>query len=270
MKKHPKIYRLLSNNNTKENITQEIFDYILRAQENLLSPKQLALKFTPFINKLMHEVNDIYRIYEEKLKKENYLDYGSLLFNTYLLLKENENIRNYHINNYDFILIDEFQETNLAQFEILKLISNKNVVFFGDDDQLIYKFRGSNINNFYKIYDSLPNENKIILNKDYRNSFEISFLLESFISKNSKRIAKDYLVEDNPISSECEIMIKSFDTLYDELNFIKNKIKFLNKVKKIKLDNIAVIVKGTELETVIIENFLFKITLIITEEIQEQ
>jgi DNA helicase-2/ATP-dependent DNA helicase PcrA len=257
-KKHPKIYRLLLNNNTKENITQEIFDYILRAQENLLSPKQLALKFTPFINKLMHEVNDIYRIYEEKLKKENYLDYGSLLFNTYLLLKENENIRNYHINNYDFILIDEFQETNLAQFEILKLISNKNVVFFGDDDQLIYKFRGSNINNFYKIYDSLPSENKIILNKDYRNSFEISFLLESFISKNSKRIAKDYLVEDNPISSECEIMIKSFDTLYDELNFIKNKIKFLNKVKKIKLDNIAVIVKGTELETVIIENFFIQ------------
>jgi len=250
---------LRSNSYTKVSIIQEIFDYILRAKENLLSPEYLSKKFTPYINELMSEINNIYLKYNEKLIENNLYDYGRILQETESILENDKSTLDYYKQRYKFVLIDDLQEINYAESEIIKKIANDNIVFFGNDDESVYSFRGSNINNYFKIYESLKSENIFFLNENFRNNYLITEISRMFIERNKNRIKKDsksVYDKNNNNQVNGEVAVTDFSNLHEELNFILSKIYFLNKVKGINLRDIAIILRGSEFETKVIENFL--------------
>ena len=265
-KKIPGIRKLFSNKNTIENILQEIFDYILRAQENLRNPAELFDKFNPYTNKILYEINTIYSDFNNILEEKKVFNYGKLMIDALAIIKSDNDLRQYYRKRYKFILVDELQELNFAQYSLLKELSDNNIIYFGDDDQSVYKFRGSNINIFFKVFDRIPPERKIFLNINYRNSFPILKIIENFISKNSLRINKNYSqnTQENiksanrPYKNKGEIILKSFENRYGELNFIKNRIILLNKIIGVPLNKIAVIMKGTDFETTLIENYFYQ------------
>ncbi len=207
-KNYPLTFKYLSNNSfTSNSYLQEVFDFILRAQENLLTPRELSDKFTPFFNPLLAEIVGIYANYKKELNERNLYNYGRLLEDTVEILKENSLIKNYYNDFYEFIMVDELQEINKAQLEIVKQLSNGNCIFFGNDDESIYTFRGSMVNNFNEVYKSIISGNSIIpgnsiisggknsqniifLDKNYRSSNCINEISSKFIALNEDRFPK--------------------------------------------------------------------------------
>ncbi|MCE5329954.1 ATP-dependent helicase [bacterium] len=246
---------LKSNDFTKVSVIQEIFDYILRAQENAFDPEYLAGKFTPYVNKLMSEINSIYFQYSKKMQENDFFDYGRILKDTADILKNKKTVSDFYKQNYEFIIVDDFQELNFACNEIIKSISDRNIIFFGNDDELVYAFRGSNICNYFNIYDDLYPENVITLKNNFRNNYIINEFSNNFISRNKDRTEKRSKSIQKTIDSG-ETVISSFNNLHEELNFMLYKIYFLHLVKNIELSDMAIILKGSEFETNIIENFL--------------
>jgi len=246
---------LKSNVYTKVSVIQEIFDYILRAQENLLSPEYLAEKFTPYVNELMSEINNIYSQYNKKMQENDFFDYGKILKDTATHLRNEKAAADFYKQNYEFIIVDDLQELNSASYEIIKSISDRNVIFFGNDDEAVYAFRGSNLNNYFNIYSSLYPDNIITLKDNFRNNLIINDFSNDFISRNRERINKESKSSEETADNG-EVEVLSFNNLHEELNFILNKIYFLHFVENINLSDMAIILKGSEFETNIIENFL--------------
>jgi len=236
---------------------QEIFDFILRAQENMLYPRDLSSKFTPFFDPVLSELVGIYARYREELHKNRTYNYGRLLDETARILKNEENIRNFCKRKYRYILVDELHEINKAQLEILKYLSSGNCIFFGNDDESIYAFRGSMVDNFQGIYDELQPENVLFLNKNYRSSRVINEVSQNFISLNKNRILKNCSVLRHEAGNSCgEVVLKECCSLSEEVNFICDKIKYLHISEGINAEDIAVIVKGLGYETHLIESTL--------------
>ena len=257
-KKYFKIDRLLkSNKYTKVNIIQEIFDYILRARENLLSPEYLSKKFTPYVNDLMFEINNIYREYEAKIKEKDFYDYGRILKETTDILKAKSAFKESYKQKYEFMVVDDVQEINPAGLDIIKNITKRNIVFFGNDDESIYGFRGSNINSYFRIYHEMPPGNIVSLQTNFRSNYQVNEILNKFIARNISRIKKSAksLKRDK---YEGETATATFVNLHEELNFMLEKINYLSLEKNIKLKDMAIILKGSEYEIRIIENYLIQ------------
>ncbi|MDD3520180.1 MAG: ATP-dependent DNA helicase [Actinomycetota bacterium] len=265
-KRIPGIKKLFSNKNTRENIIQEIFDYILRAQENFKNSSGLSKKFNLYSNKMFYEINLIYSDFNKALNEKKAFNYGKLLTDAFRIVNSSKDFKQCYKERYKYILVDELHELNYAQYSLLKEISDNNIVYFGDDDQSIYKFRGSNINIFFKVHDSIPEKRKIYLINNFRNSYPVLKIIENFISKNSLRVNKDFQKSPGDNSGDTfkrdvtdgEIIIKSFENKYGELNFIKNKIIFLNRTLHVPLSEISIIMKGTDFETDLIENYFYQ------------
>jgi DNA helicase-2/ATP-dependent DNA helicase PcrA len=234
---------------------QEVFDFILRAQENLLTPKKLSDKFTPFFNPVLSEIVGIYANYKKELYKNNIYNYGRLLEDTVNILEDNKDIRNIYKNRYEYIFVDELHEINKAQLKIVKYLSAGNCVYFGNDDESIYTFRGSMVDNFKKVYGKIKPENILFLKKNYRNSPAINALGNKFICQNKDRVKKKSIILGmKPEDINGEVVFRQFSNSLDEVNFITEKIKNLLAGKRIKLEDICVIIKGLGYETHIIEN----------------
>jgi DNA helicase II / ATP-dependent DNA helicase PcrA len=254
-KKYPYTFKYINHSKFIENsYIQEIFDFILRAQENLFTPGELLDKFTPFFNPLLSEMAGIYSRYIDELRRTCSYNYGMLLEETAGILKKQKGIRDYYRERYDYILVDELQEINRAQFLIIKYISNSNCIYFGNDDQSIYGFRGSAQNIFKMVYNDLKPENVFFLKKNHRSTPAISEACNKFIGLVKDRIPKETTSYGNKPSGE--IHLKEFSTLLDEASFICREIKSLYLKKGIKPEEIAIIIKGLGYETHIIENAL--------------
>ncbi len=256
-KKYPLTFKYINRNPFIENsYIQEVFDFILRSQENLFTSEELLNKFTPFFNPVLSELAGIYSRYIKKLKKNHLYNYGMLLEETVSILKNCEEIRNYYRKNYRYIVVDELQEINKAQFEIIDYLSDSNCIFFGNDDQSIYSFRGSTLDIFRSTYFKLKPENVIFLEKNYRSAGIINEVCKKFIGLVKNRIPKEIAVSDG--SPQGELYLKEFHTLLEEANFICRQIKFLYLEKGVKLEEIVIIIKGLGYETHIIENALLR------------
>lgn len=134
----------------------------------------------------------IYRRYQEELKKANALDFDDLIFLTVRLFREEPKILQRYQELYSYILVDEFQDTNIAQYNLLKLLadSHRNICVVGDDDQSIYKFRGANVGNILKFEKDFPEAKVIKLEKNYRSTQNILDVSGAVISKNENRKEK--------------------------------------------------------------------------------
>jgi DNA helicase-2/ATP-dependent DNA helicase PcrA len=179
------------------------------------------------------EVGNAFFLYEKLLLENNYLDFANLINFTYKLFTTRPNILKHYQNKFKYILVDEFQDTNFAQYELVKLLagSNKNLVVVGDDDQSIYKFRGASVSNILKFKSDFPTLKQITLTENYRSHQKILDLAYNFIQNNNP----DRLEVKLNINKQLKNLKKPFDTkppvevisardLAEEINLLAKKI----------------------------------------------
>jgi len=147
-------------------------EYLNFAHKNLQKAKEKA---TIEEAELFVELANAYKHYQDLLIQAGNLDFGDQLFMTYNLLKSNSRVRNQLAKKYKYILVDEFQDTNFAQNEIVKLLAGRfgNITVVGDDDQSIYRFRGASISNILDFKNSFSKVTEIVLTKNYRSTQKI-------------------------------------------------------------------------------------------------
>lgn len=173
-----------------------------------------------------HIAQNVYEIYETELKKHNALDFSDLLLKTHFLIKNNLQVREALQNQFDYILVDEYQDTNLIQYEILKNISSnkKNICAVGDEDQSIYSWRGANIFNILNFDTDFPKSEIIKLEQNYRSTKNIIQAASAVIENNSQRKGKTLFTE-NPSGDLIEILESPSE--YDEALAIAYKVQKL-------------------------------------------
>ena len=134
----------------------------------------------------------LYKIYQQKLLDLNACDFGDLILHVVKILEKNQDIRNIYSNNFKYILVDEYQDTNYIQSRWLNLLSekHKNLCCVGDDDQSIYSWRGAEIKNFLEFDQVYKNSKVIRLEENYRSSQNILSVASNLIANNQNRVGK--------------------------------------------------------------------------------
>jgi DNA helicase-2/ATP-dependent DNA helicase PcrA len=144
-------------------------------------------------------IADIYTDYQRRLKESNALDFDDIIFKTVVLLSQNEEIRLKYQNRFRYVLVDEYQDTNHAQYELVRLLSGyaQNLCVVGDDDQSIYGWRGADIENILRFEKDYPGAKVIKLEQNYRSSRVILDAANAVISINEERADKRLWTENN-------------------------------------------------------------------------
>ena len=181
--------------------------------------KSKILKYSSLEN-----IDEIYNIYQQRLIEINAVDFGDILLHSYFILTNHKDIQETHSNYIQHILIDEFQDTNLLQYDLIKLLLNNNQNLFcvGDDDQSIYAWRGAKIENII----NFPNEfncEVVRLSKNYRSNNSILEAASSVISNNKNRLGKNLESYNNEIPEQ-KINLKSFYSQEEESLWVADNI----------------------------------------------
>ena len=183
----------------------------------------------------------VYKIYQQKLIDLNSCDFGDLILHVVKILEKNSDIREIYSNNFKYILVDEYQDTNFIQSKWLNLLTekNKNICCVGDDDQSIYSWRGAEIKNFLEFDQIYENTKVIRLEQHYRSTQNILTVASKLISNNQNRVGKTLktTMEDGDL-----IKLNCFKNGKDEAIGISDEIE---KIKdKYSLNNIAILVRA--------------------------
>ncbi len=165
----------------------------------------------------------VYREYQNALKKNNALDFDDLIFFTVELFKHDKEVLEYYQERFKYIMVDEYQDTNTAQFQLIHLLAGKykNLCVVGDDDQSIYKFRGANIYNILNFEKYFPEAQVIKLEQNYRSTQNILDAANSVISNNRGRKEKHLWTAQGEGDKIC---LKQFETAYEEAEFAARDI----------------------------------------------
>ena len=210
------------NIDTKMFKERTILGAISSAKDELISPLQYAMDAMGDFQK--RKIADAYMEYQAVLKKNNAMDFDDLIVKTVELFKSCPEVLEQYQNRFRYIMVDEYQDTNTAQFELVRLLASKyrNLCVVGDDDQSIYKFRGANIRNILDFEDTYPEATTIKLEQNYRSVGNILAAANSVISNNRGRKGKNLWTAKEDGS---RLHFKQFDTAMDEAVFIAEDIR---------------------------------------------
>ncbi len=202
---------------------------INRAKDQLISAENYADSREGEVDQ---QFLDIYQNYEKKLRSNNAYDFGDLLVIPVKLFQNNQTVRERWQKRFNHLLVDEFQDTNPAQFELAKILSEKhrNIVVVGDDDQSIYSWRGAEVSNILNFEQHFPEATTIRLERNYRSTQPILDTAHAVISKNSRRQEKK-LWTDKEQGREPEVYAASND--YEEAEYVLETIRLLEKMHDI-------------------------------------
>ncbi len=172
-----------------------ILNEISTAKEKLLTPEAYAETVAGFVEKIAAEV---YKDYNARLRKANALDFDDLLYLAVRLLQQREDVRAKYQERFRQILVDEYQDVNLAQYEFVKLLAegHQNVMVVGDDDQSIYAWRGADVRLIWRFHQDYPKVETIKLEQNYRSTKNILAAAHGVIEKNRSRASKKLWTEN--------------------------------------------------------------------------
>lgn len=178
------------NIDTKKYKERTFLNAISSAKDELKTPEQYADEVAKEYNKKIF--GRVYKEYQKRLKQNNALDFDDLIMLTVQLFRQNVEILNHYQERFPFILVDEYQDTNTAQFTLLSLLASRyqNLCVVGDDDQSIYRFRGANIHNILNFEKIFPATKVIRLEQNYRSTKNILAAASGVIKHNSMRKEK--------------------------------------------------------------------------------
>lgn len=200
---------------------KSILSDISRAKDMLMGADEfLDLNSSNYREK---QIGECYKKYQKLLKSADAMDFDDIIFNTVMLLQENDDVRSYYQNKFKYVLVDEYQDTNHAQFVLTKLLSEgyNNLCVVGDDDQSIYKFRGATIENILSFEKKFSHANVIRLEQNYRSTQNILDGANAVISNNEQRKGKNLWTENGRGD---KIVINTLDDEYGEGKYICDKI----------------------------------------------
>lgn len=168
-----------------------ILNEISRAKDQMVDPAQYIKEAGKDIR--LQKIGAAYKMYQEELKKADAMDFDDIICNCVHLLETDENVRAYYQRRFRYIMVDEYQDTNHAQFRLTKLLASprNNICVVGDDDQSIYRFRGATIENILSFESQYENTTLIRLEQNYRSTQTILDVANEVISNNKNRKGKN-------------------------------------------------------------------------------
>ena len=195
---------------------------ISSAKDELMDPVAFELSAAGDYNRQRQA--KVYREYQAALKKNNALDFDDLIMKTVELFRADAEVLDYYQERFRYIMVDEYQDTNTAQFELIRTLASKyqNLCVVGDDDQSIYKVRGANIYNILNFEKHFPNARVIKLEQNYRSTQTILDAANGVIKNNEGRKEKALWTENG---TGDKIDFEQFDTAYEEADYIARDIR---------------------------------------------
>ena len=206
---------------TKQYKEKTILAAISSAKDELTGPKEYEMKvFGDFTRK---KVAEAYKEYQETLHRNNALDFDDLIMKTVELFRTCPDVLEYYQDRFRYIMVDEYQDTNTAQFRLVSLLASKyrNLCVVGDDDQSIYKFRGANIGNILNYEKDFEDAKVIKLEQNYRSTKNILNAANAVIHHNMGR--KDKTLWTSNLEGD-QIEVKQFMTSFDEAQYVADDI----------------------------------------------
>ena len=204
----------------KQFTPRSVLGTISSAKNVLMDAKAFAAKASDFYEQ---KVADVYAMYQEKLRENNAVDFDDLLFLAVRLLQENEEVREKYQSRFQYILVDEYQDTNHAQYALTKILAARwrNICVVGDADQSIYAWRGADIRNIIDFTRDYPDAASIKLEQNYRSTKTILHAANAVIDNNESR-PKKTLWTENPTGNK--IIHYQAQTEHDEADYIAGVI----------------------------------------------
>lgn len=200
---------------------KSILAEISRAKDSLISPEEY--KQTAQNDFRKSKIAECYELYQAQLKKSDAMDFDDIIFNTVKLLEENEDVRNIYQTQFKYVMVDEYQDTNHAQYVLTSLLADKykNICVVGDDDQSIYRFRGATIENILSFENHYKGAKVIRLEENYRSTQNILDGANAVISHNKNRKGKTLFTRSG---SGDKIVYKTVMSESEESQYIIDEI----------------------------------------------
>jgi DNA helicase-2/ATP-dependent DNA helicase PcrA len=231
-------------------------DYLKYAEERRLNAD--VADFDKIENLRMNEVANAYHVYQKLLLENNALDFGDLINYLFKLFRDRPNVLKFYRDKFKYVLVDEFQDTNYAQYEMIKMLvaPKNNLTVLSDDDQSIYAFRGSSMSNILRFKDDFPSANIVTLIQNYRTIQPILDKAYDFIQQNnpdrleaklniSKKLKANMAVDGVPLAGE--IFHFHGATLDDEARFVSDKISQLKTADStLNWSDFAILVRAND------------------------
>ena len=211
---------------------------ISNAKNDMLEPVEYATKYAGDYRR--ETIAKIYALYQDKLKENNAIDFDDIINFTIKILKNNDDVLDMYSDKFQYVLVDEYQDTNKAQFTLVTLLASKhgNITVVGDNDQGIYSFRGADITNILNFEKDFPGTKIIKLEQNYRCTGNILKAANAVIKHNTVKYDKKLWTENDEGNKPC---IYSGDDEYDEASYIVRQINHLKTEEYYKYSDFAIL-----------------------------
>lgn len=225
---------------------------ISQAKNRLMTPDQFEDQAFDYFTRV---VSKVYQMYQEKLISNNALDFDDILMVTVRLLKENPSLLKYYQNKFRYILVDEYQDTNHAQYVLVNMLArdHRNICVVGDPDQGIYSWRGANIKNILDFEKDYPDARVITLEQNYRSTQTILDAANQVIKNNPDRKEKKLWTA---AGAGAPVVFYTGDTERSEAEFVAGRIEKLHVGKDIKYCDIAIFYRTNAMSRALEEVFV--------------
>ncbi|MBR1571902.1 MAG: DNA helicase PcrA [Lachnospiraceae bacterium] len=199
----------------------------------------------------------VYREYQARLRANNAMDFDDLIMKTVELLKYQTDVLKFYQDRFHYIMVDEYQDTNTAQFELVRLLASgrQNLCVVGDDDQSIYKFRGANIYNILNFEKHFPDATVIKLEQNYRSTGNILNAANSVIANNVGRKEKKLWTENDEGD---KVHFEMLESAYEEADYIVRDIVRQNRNGKYGFGDSAILYRTNAQSRILEEKFIFE------------
>lgn len=240
------------NINDKDITEQEIMGKIGKAKDRMQSVRSFMLENEA--NFREKKIADVYEMYQKRLKENNALDFDDLIFKTVELFKNNPGVLEFYQNKFKYIMVDEYQDTNGAQYELVKLLASKykNICVVGDDDQCIYQWRGADIQNILDFEKDYPGAKVIKLEQNYRSKGNILSAANVVIVNNANRKSKVLRTEQEP-GNKIKIYRAYADS--DEGDFVSKQILDIKNKEDKNYNDFAILYRTNAQSRIFEESF---------------
>ena len=217
---------------------RSVLTEISNAKNEMLTPAQYSLKYAGDFRK--EKIGEIYTIYQKRLKENNAIDFDDIINFTIDILLDNPDLLEYYSDKFKYVLVDEYQDTNKAQFTLVTLLASKygNITVVGDNDQGIYSFRGADISNILNFERDFPGTTIIKLEQNYRCTQNILNAANEVIKNNETKYEKKLWTANGAGSLP---KVYRADDEYDEANYIVSQINTLKMEEYYKYSDFAVL-----------------------------
>ena len=217
---------------------RSVLSEISNAKNEMLEPADYALKANGEYRK--ETIAEVYKMYQKKLKDNNAVDFDDIINYTIKILSENPDVLEYYSNKFEYVLVDEYQDTNKAQFTLVSMLAARfgNITAVGDNNQGIYSFRGADITNILNFERDFPGTKIIKLEQNYRCTQNILDAANAVIKNNESKYEKNLWTQNN--KGDLPYVFRG-DTEYDEANFIVEQIRRLKREEYLDYNDFTVL-----------------------------